>query len=292
MHDFLSEDNKKTVREKISALLDTESFSDIEFGSSTNFVHPEDLVLQQKLVRSIYLSPLLWHTGVHSDGHYSSGDNAFLALSSYKHIRLSPDDIVAFYGKLKDSLSQIASSRVFSSPFYHMISLEDSTLEMLIFLERYKDCLGKQADYVEVRERVAKIYQRAVDFHAVEDGLLSVYSEELENALAFMYKNRRALEHSRFLTLLNLIFTRIMMFNSDGLDICLRYMRYFVADGAVSPLDKATHAAIIMMLDKTTPERLTQSNINLAHAANNLTVIANKMEEWGYESSGIAFWIA
>lgn len=290
LHDFLSEDNKKTVREKISALLDTESFSDIEFGSSTNFVHPEDLVLQQKLVRSIYLSPLLWHTGVHSDGHYSSGDNAFLALSSYKHIRLSPDDIVAFYGKLKDSLSQIASSRVFSSPFYHMISLEDSTLEMLIFLERYKDYLGKQADYVEVRERVAKIYQRAVDFHAVEDGLLSVYSEELENALAFMYKNRRALEHSRFLTLLNLILTRIMMFNSDGLDICLRYMRYFVADGAVSPLDKATHAAIIMMLDKTTPERLTQSNINLAHAANNLTVIANKMEEWGYESSGIAFW--
>ena len=290
LHDFLSEENKKTVREKISALLETESFDDIEFGSSTNFVLPEDSELQQKLIHSIYSSPLLWHSGAHSDGHYSSGDNAFLALSSYKHIRLSPDDIVAFYGKLKDSLSQIASSRVFSSPFYHMISLEDSTLEMLIFLERYKDCLGKQADYVEVREQVAKIYQRAVDFHAVEDGLLSVYSEELENALAFMYKNRRALEHSRFLTLLNLILTRIMMFNSDGLDICLRYMRYFVADGAVSSLDKATHAAIIMMLDKTTPERLTQSNINLAHAANNLTVIANKMEEWGYESSGIAFW--
>lgn len=290
LHDFLSEDNKITVREKISALLETENFDDIEFGSSTNFVLPENLELQQKLIHSIYSSPLLWHTGAHSDGHYSSGDNAFLALSSYKHIRLSPDDIVAFYGKLKDSLSQIATSRVFSSPFYHMISLEDSTLEMLIFLERYKDCLGKQADYVEVREQVAKIYQRAVDFHAVEDGLLSVYSEELENALAFMYKNRRTLEHSRFLTLLNLILTRIMMFNSDGLDICLRYMRYFVTDGAVSSSDKAIHAAIIMMLDKTTPEKLTQSNINLAHAANNLIVIANKMEEWGYESSGITFW--
>lgn len=290
LHDFLSEDNKTTVRDKILALLDTESFSDIEFGSSTNFVLPEDPELQKKLIRSIYYSPLLWHTGVHSDGHYSSGDNAFLALSSYKQIGLSPDDIVAFYGKLKDSLSQITPSRVFGSPFYHMISLEDSTLEMLIFLERYKDCLGKQADYVEVRERVAEVYQRAVGFPAVEDGLLSVYSEELENALVFMFKNRRALEHSHFLTLLNMILSRIMMFNSDGLDSCLRHVRYFVSDGAVSSSDSGILATIMMMLDKTTPERLRQANSNLAHAANNLTVIANKMEEWGHASSGITFW--
>ena len=67
-------------------------------------------------------------------------------------------------------------------------------------------------------------------------------------------------------------------------------MRYFVADGAVSSSDSGILATIMMMLDKTTPEKLRQSNSNLAHAANNLTVIANKMEEWGYESSGIAFW--
>ena len=161
---------------------------------------------------------------------------------------------------------------------------------MLIFLERYKDCLGKQADYVEVRERVAEVYQRAVGFPAVEDGLLSVYSEELENALAFMFKNRRALEHSHFLTLLNMILSRIMMFNSDGLDSCLRHVRYFVSDGAVSSSDSGILATIMMMLDKTTPERLRQANSNLAHAANNLTVIANKMEEWGHASPGITFW--
>lgn len=290
LYGCLSEDNLSTIRGKILSLLDTETFEDVEYSSSTNFILPEDQGLWQKLIHSILSSPLLWRSGAHSDGHYSSGDNAFLNLSTYKHLRLSPEDILAFYGKLKESLSQITSSRVFSSPFYHLMSLEDSTLEMLTFLDRYIECLETESDYVEVRKQVAEIYQHAVDYISVEEGLLSVYSEEVENALSFMYKDRYAFEHSRYLSLLNLILNRILLLNSDGLDECLRYVHYFLTDGLVSSADTEIHAPVMMVLDKTTPEKLKQSNINLAQAANNLTAIAKQMAEWGFESPGITFW--
>lgn len=52
--------------------------------------------------------------------------------------------------------------------------------------------------------------------------------------------------------------------NSDGLDECLRYVRYFVTDGTISEQDESVLESIMMMLDKTTLSRLNDYDLNLA----------------------------
>ena len=79
--------------------------------------------------------------------------------------------------------------------------------------------------------------------------------------------------------------------NSDGLDECLRYVRYFITDGTITEQDESVLESIIMMLDKTTLSRLNDCDLNLTHATNNLTEIAKKLAKWRFDSEGVRFWI-
>ena len=290
LYGFLTKDNIIQVKKKLLSLLSKESFEDVEYSSTSHFISSEDNDLQRMFIQSMSSSPLLWQTGVHSDGHYKSGDNAFLKISSYRAIRYTEEDITSLYGKLKDSLSVVTSSHVFKSPFFHIMSLEDVMLEMHTFLTKNKSVLQKQPDYADVLQKVTAVYGQTVDNHSVEDGLLSVYSEELRISLKFIYNNRSEMERARFLSLLNIVLTRLLLMNSDGLDECLRYVRYFVTDGTISEQDESVLESIMMMLDKTTLSRLNDCDLNLAHATNNLAEIARKLAKWGCDSEGIRFW--
>lgn len=291
LYGFLTKENIVQVKNKLSSLLGIETLEDVEYSSASHFIFPEDNELQRKFIQSICSSPLLWQTGVHSNGHYKSGDSAFLKISSYRAFPCTEEDLKSLYGKLKDSLSVVTSSHVFESPFFHLMSLEDVMLEMHTFLTKNKNILQKQPDYSDVLKKVTAVYGQTVDNHSVEDGLLSVYSEELSASLEFIYNNRSEIERTRFLSLLNIVLTRLLLMNSDGLDECLRYVRYFVTDGTITEQDESVLESIIMMLDKTTLSRLNDCDLNLAHATNNLTEIAKKLAKWRFDSEGVRFWI-
>lgn len=87
-----------------------------------------------------------------------------------------------------------------------------------------------------------------------------------------------------------MVLTRLLLMNSDGLDECLRYVRYFVTDGTRSEQDESVLESIMMMLGKTTLSRLNDYDLNLAHATNNLAEIARKLAKWGCDSEEIRFW--
>ena len=198
----------------------------------------------------------------------------------------------AIYNKLKTSLELISSSKVFKTPFYHIISIEEVLLEMLTFLNQNKEVLGKQADYQEVYSRVSEAYKKAVDNHSVEDGLLSIYDNELNLALDFIGKNRHEMSHDRLKKLMNLLLGRVLMMNSDGLDKSLRFIRFALTDGTIGPEDHEQLDSIVMILDRTDLNRLNACDMNLAHATNNLVAIAKEMSKRGYKSPGISEWIS
>lgn len=289
---LLSQENKTEVKRKISNLLDTELFEDNDYRSASYFVAPEDAELKGKIARSICDSPLLWKTGVHPDGHYSSRDDSFLSITTYESLHLPDSAIEAIYKKLKTSLEQISSSKVFKTPFYHIISIEEVLLEMLTFLNQNKEVLGMQADYQEVYSRVSEAYKKAVDIHSVEDGLLSIYDNDLNLALDFIGKNRHEMSHDRLKKLMNLLLGRVLMMNSDGLDKSLRFIRFALTDGTISPEDHEQLDSIVMTLDRTDLNRLNACDMNLAHATNNLVAIAKEMSKRGYKSPGISEWIS
>ena len=289
---LLSQENKTEVKRKISNLLDTELFEDNDYRSASYFVSPEDAELKGKIARSICDSQLLWKTGVHPDGHYSSRDDSFLSITTYESLHLPDSAIEAIYNKLKTSLELISSSKVFKTPFYHIISIEEVLLEMLTFLNQNKEVLGKQADYQEVYSRVSEAYKKAVDNHSVEDGLLSIYDNELNLALDFIGKNRHEMSHDRLKKLMNLLLGRVLMMNSDGLDKSLRFIRFALTDGTIGPEDHEQLDSIVMILDRTDLNRLNACDMNLAHATNNLVAIAKEMSKRGYKSPGISEWIS
>lgn len=199
---------------------------------------------------------------------------------------------MTIYDKLKESLSVIASSRVFESQFYHIMSLEDVLLEMLAFLHQNAGKLNTQSDFKDISVKVEAIYKKTIDNHSLEDGLLSVYDNELYVALDFIEKNKKAIEHPRMMQLINLVLNRTLLMNSDGLDRCLRALRYFIQDGTISSDDKDQQDLLIMVLDRATPDKLNECNLNLAHATNNLSAIALLMADRGYASAGITYWSA
>lgn len=287
---LLTEEQKLTMKSKICELLDTEDFSDLAYSSAMHFFSSSDAELQSKIISSISNSKLLWKTGIHEDGHYSSADEPFLSITSYDSLNLTTADIVMIYQQLKKALSGITSSRVFKTPFYHMLSLEDVLLEMLTFLNQNKKVLKIQSDFDEVFYQVNEVYQNTQDTHSVEDGLLSIYDEELESALHFIYSNRKEMNHERFLSLVDLVLNRVLLMNSDGLDKCLRMIRYCISDGSLSKADKSQLALVKMILDRTSLSILNTCNLNLATATNNLSAIAGLMAKMGFKSEGIQYW--
>lgn len=289
---LLTPENKKKIKQRISQMLDTESFDDIAFKSSQCFFTARDRDIQNKMIDAICRSPFLWSTGVHESGHFTSGGSLFLSITTYDSLRFTDSALVTIYDKLKESLSVIASSRVFESQFYHIMSLEDVLLEMLAFLHQNAGKLNTQSDFKDISVKVEAIYKKTIDNHSLEDGLLSVYDNELYVALDFIEKNKKAIEHPRMMQLINLVLNRTLLMNSDGLDRCLRALRYFIQDGTISSDDKDQQDLLIMVLDRATPDKLNECNLNLAHATNNLSAIALLMADRGYASAGITYWSA
>lgn len=289
---LLNSKQKKTIKRRISKMLDMEEFDDVSYSSSLHFISTSsslEAALKEKLTRSISKNPLLWQTGISSDGHASSGAQ-FLHLSTYSVLSFSDATTITIYKKLKDSLSLIQSCHVFDSRFYHLMPLEDVLLEMQTFLHQHRDSLDKQSDFVEVNNLVAQFYKRTLDYHSVEDGLLSKYDVELESALKFLYRNRHEMERIRMIKLVNLVLHRLLMMNSDGLDKCLRYVRFLLEDGSLTQDDQEQMEVLVMILNRVTPDKLNTCNLNLAHATNNLSSIAQQLLQKGYDSSGIRFW--
>lgn len=287
---LLSSDDRKMMRQRILWLLEKESFDDVSFKSAQAFIAPDDSELQSKMINAICRSPFLWKTGVHEDGHYSSVNAQFLSVTSYNELIFPEEAIISIYEKLRESVSTIISSKVFDSQFYYIMSLEDVLLEMLTFLHQNWKKLKSQKDYDDVMAKVESIYNRTVDNHSLEDGLLSIYAEELVVALDFIEKNREEFEHGRLVKLIDLILNRILLMNSDGLDRCIRTIRYLLHDGLLTVNDTVEMNLIVMILDRTTPEKLNECNLNLAHATNNLSAIAALMEKRRFESKGITYW--
>ena len=223
---MLTAAQKDVVRQKISEMLDTKVFNDLSFGSAQHFIAAEDYVLRDKYVNSILRSPLLWKTGILEDGHYSSAGESFLSVTSYTSIRFTTSAIVSIYQRLKECLAKICSSRVFQTPFYHIMSLEGVLLEMLTFLDQNSAVLDIQSDFEEIISRVRDTYRKTQDVHSVEEGLLSIYPEELQSALDYLYSNRKEISHDRFISLMNLVLNRVLLMNNEGVDKCLRKIRY------------------------------------------------------------------
>ena len=287
---LLTADNKAIVKRKISKWLDLESFDDVAFRASQCFISPRDRIVRKKIIDAICSSPLLWMTGTHNDGHFSSMKSQFLSVTSYDALRFPEMALLRIYDRLKESVSSIESSRVFESPFYHIMSLEDVLLEMLTFLNQNAKMLSSQFDYEEILAKVEATYKKTVDNHSLEDCLLSIYYNEFCLALDFLEKNKRGIEHQRMMKLISLVLNRVLLMNSDGLDRSLRMLRYFIQDGTISFDDKDQLDLMIMILDRATPERLNECNLNLAHATNNLSAIASLLVERGFESAGITYW--
>lgn len=287
---LLTKENKMEVKRKISRMLDTELFNDIAFRASQHFISPRDKSIQKKMREAICNSSFLWISGVYADGHFTSGESQFLSVTTYDALRFSKSELVCIYDKLKESVSTIASSKVFESQFYHIMSLEDVLLEMLTFLRQNAKIFSSQPDFDDIIAKVDATYKKTIDNHSLEDCLLSIYENDLCAALGFIGKNKKEIDHPRMMKLINLVLNRVLLMNSDGLDRCLRTLRYFIQDGVISIDDKEQLNLMIMILDRATPEKLNACNLNLAHATNNLSAIASILAQKGFGSAGITYW--
>ena len=292
MYQLLTVEQKKTIVGKCRMLLTEKSndIDDLAYHASQFFVK-DDVQLRRLFVESVCNNPRLWDNGITEGGGFSS-QTSFLKLSAFtRRIRFDQNSVILIYNKLKNSANQVLGKIRSCGEIPFLTDFDDLLSEMLTFLNDFKNELEKQDDYKEVYGKISQAYYQLRGVGSIGDGLLSEYDEDVSSSLKFIQGNARSLTRKKLVGYFNLIINRVLMRNSDGLDICIAYLWYFLKEGFITMEDEEVVKGLLHILDRYEKENVQNCNMDLVLTARSCAKIANKLKSKGYVSKGIDYWI-
>lgn len=293
MYQLLTKEQKMAVTRKCRMLLTEKSevIDDLAYHASQFFVK-DDAQLRKLFIESVCNNPRLWGNGISEGGGFSS-QTMFLKLSAFtRRIQFNQDAVIFIYNKLKNSADQVLAviKRRGDIPF--LTDFDDLLSEMLTFLNDFRNRLEKQTDFNNIYEKVSRAYYQLRGVDSIEEGLLSEYDEDVSNSLKYIRTNVRSFSHKELLGYFNKIINRVLMRNSDGLDLCIFYLWCFLKDGFITMEDEDVVKGLLYILDRYEKDVVQNCNMDLVLTARSCAKIANKLKAKGYTSKGIDYWIS
>ena len=289
---LLTEEQKEQVAEKCVNILNElkEKVVDNVVYQSAQFFVKDDPEKRKVYVESICNSPLLWKNGIKAEGLYTSF--TYLNVTSFmRRIYLDKESLSIIFFRLKESLNQLFEFGEKHKSYPILGDVDGLLAEMLSFLNYYRERLKDQADYSEIYSKVQSIMREVGGIKDTEDGLLSLQEEELRGALNFIYTNRDTLTHKDIVHYANVVITRLLLRNSDGLNTCIGYLRLYINDGLIGKDDETLMEGLVSVLNRYDKDTAQDCNMNLVMTTRDLSKIAKTLKKFGYSSEGIEYWI-
>lgn len=288
---LLTDKQRNEVAEKCVEVLRNnlgKEINSVVFHSAQFFVK-RDVAKRQTFVEAVCASPLLWKSGITGEGHLVS--STFLSLSNFiRRIYIDQSSLIAIYEKLKVSLDTLVAFIEKHKTMLFMGDIDGLLAEMESFLYYYKDRLEAQSDYTAVCGSVKATLHKISGIKDIEEGLLSIYEEEVANSLRFIISNKETLAHKDIVRYIGIIVNRVMFRNSDGLDTCIGYLRLYLEEGLVGKDDETIMTGYVSILDRLTKETAQECNMELVMTTLYLAKIAKVLTKYGYSSEGIKYW--
>lgn len=288
----LTEEQKEAVSSKCVEVLNAhmgQKIDEVVFRSA-HFFMKDSTEGRRVFVAAVYESPLLWKNGVMGNGGFSSF--TYLSISNFaRRIYIDQDSLLRFYEKMKVSLNELVAFYDLHKSVPVLGDVDGLLAEMLSFLNYYEKRLQSQDDYVEVRNKVKAYHQEISGLMAVEDGLRSPYEDEVKKALSFIFINRDTIKHKDIVRYMNMVISRVLMKNSDGLDTCVAYLRLYLNEGIISKEDEEIIDGLVQLLDRFTKDVAQECNMELVMTTRDMAKIAKSLSGKGYASRGIEYWI-
>lgn len=289
---ILSEEQKGIAsRRCVEILLNTlgKSIDKVVYQSAQFFVK-DDATKRRVYIESVCKSPLLWRSGISSEGHYTSF--TFLELTSFiRRIYMDKESLFFIFDKLRCSLDSITKFVEKHGTVPLLGDLDGLLSEMLSFMNYYEKRLEDIPDFRAVYIQTRKTLQKVSGVKNTEEGLLSIYEEELRDAIKYIYLNRDSLSHKEIIRYVNIIVIRVLLGNSDGLDSCIAYLRLFLNEGLIGKDDEAIMGSLVSVLERYDKDIAQDCNMNLVMTTRDMAKIGKSLRRYGYTSKGIDYWI-
>lgn len=263
--------------------------NDIVYQVSQYFVK-EDAKRRAVFVKSICENQLLWKNGVMKDGGFSSF--YFLHLSSFtRKVYIDQTSLIFIFERMKKSANEVLTytekygDMLFISPVTNLL------IEMISFLNYYEKRLIELDGYYDIRKQIVETYRKLSGLVSVEDGLLSIYEEELHQSLIYIRANHDVFTHKEVINFIDIIIKRVQMKNSDGLDTCIAYLSLFLKERLINKEDIGLIDGLVKILDRYTKEEVQKCNMDLVMTARHLGKIAMFLRKIEIQSEGVNYWI-
>ena len=289
---ILTDEQKEMASSKCVGILQKtlgQSIDKVVYQSAQFFVK-DDAGKRKVYIESVCKSPLLWKSGVSPEGHYTSF--TYLELTSFiRRVYLDKESLFFIFDKLRASLNSVTTFVEKHGTIPLLGDLEGLLSEMLSFMNYYEKRLEDIPDFREVYIQAKKTLQEVSGVKDTEEGLLSIYEEELRDALKYIYINRDTLTHKEIVSYVNIIVKRVLFRNSDGLDTCVAYLRLFLNEGLIGKDDEAIMEGLVGVLKRYDKDIAQNCNMDLVMTTRDMAKIGKTLKKYGYSSKGIDYWI-
>jgi hypothetical protein len=289
---ILNKEQVETVAEKCVDILNGlkgKTVDNVVYQSAQFFVK-DDPAKRKVYVESVCNSPLLWRSGVTAEGHYTSF--TYLNVTSFiRRIYLDKESLLVIYHRLQESLDKLADYGKKHGFLPSLGDIDGLLAEMLSFMNYYRGRLKEQEDFERTYVKAQETLRAVSGVKDVDDGLLSIYEEEVRDALNFVYQNRDTLTHKDIVHYVNVIINRVLLRNSDGLDTCIAYLRLYLNENMIGKGDVSLMEGLVGVLNRYDKDIAQECNMNVVMTTRNLSKIGKTLRKFGYESEGIDYWI-
>lgn len=289
---ILNEEQVELVANRCVKLLNElkgKSVDKVVYQSAQFFVK-DDPAKRKVYVDSVCNSPLLWRSGVTSEGHYTSF--TYLNVTSFiRRIYLDKESLLALYHKMQESLDKLVNYGKKYSSFPVLGDIDGLLSEMLSFMNYFRDRLRDQEDFAATYTKAQNTLREVSGVKDLEEGLLSMYEEEVRDALNFIYQNRDTLAHKEIVHYVDIILNRVLLRNSDGLDTCIAYLRLYLKEYLIGKDDSGQMEGLVSILNRYDKDTAQSCNMNLVMTTREMSKIGKVLKKYGYISEGIDYWI-
>ena len=146
-------------------------------------------------------------------------------------------------------------------------------------------------DYIDTYIKAQVLLREVSGVKNTEEGLLSLYEDELRDALDFIYVNRDTLTHLEIVHYVNIVINRALLRNSDGLDTCIGYLRLYLNEGLIGKDDIQLMEGLVSVLNRYDKNIAQECNMNLVMVTRDMSKIGKMLKKYGYSSDGIDYWV-
>ncbi len=257
---------------------------------SAQFFVKDDPIKRKIYIDSVCSSPLLWRNGVTSEGHYTSF--TYLNVTNFiRRIYLDKEALLLIYHRLQESLDKLVSFCKKFRMFPALGDIDGLLAEMLSFMNYYQDRLKNQEDFEATYVKAQVTLREVSGVKNLEEGLLSKYDEEVEDALSFIYQNRDTMLHKEIVHYANIVINRVLLRNSDGMDTCVAYLRLYLNENLIRKDDNELMEGLVSVLNRYDKDIAQYCNMNVVMVTRDLSKIGKVLKKYGYSSGGIDYWI-